>query len=990
MNTQLSVYQLLLMTVLPGMVACSLARAQADPDGTIIVKATDTDHVKLTGDAKIARAFGKPGEVLGAGMKDEQTATVGTWSKQTQGPSKVEFSATLPKDGYYDVYVRWQAQTVRGKSANPVVLKVHFDGGERPFQMVSPAGYTWTYLGAYPLKAGGTTLFSADAEGRFGLIAIHSIKVVPIVDPAKALAPRAPNLPIMADSDDDFDKLRLQFARSLIVTADVKLDDPRLADFVAQADAETYLQWKTMQKQPGMVSLWADLPINQGKPIEKNEGGGWPLVRTFDRVADMARAYVGCNAQLGFADKMQGNPELLKDILFALEWLYQNRYNERSINKLGAEWIGMEISIPRAITTTLLLLRPHVTQELIDKQVKAITTINKGPDRFYGNFVSTGANRLLGAHAYALRSILTKDAKALGQVNKLIEDEYALNARSNPLVRSGGKVSADGYYADGSFIQHGTLPYIGIYGRALLERYGAIQSLLAGSPWAINDPRARIYYDWVYRGYAPLFFNGEIMYGSLGRSTGQSWHQNGTVSTEIMNALVPLVPAAPPEDRAKLSSILKTWLVAKQNAAFPQFSQLDFRKLTPESYAMLTSIRNDPSLGLIPPPMGTTVFYNTDYVVHHQPEWAMQLRMFSTRIITHEDINEGTNRFGWYQGEGALFLYDHDNSRYNDNFWATVDPYRLPGTTVDKRDREAAGSKNGELSTSPWAGGVSLDGFGLASMLLQEPGTTLTAKKSWFFIGDQVVCLGSDISSTDNQTVETIVDNTKLFGDATNVLTVNGNAQPATLGWEGTIPGVRWVHLAGNTPKSDVAWVFPEPSNLKAKREQRTGNWQASFKNDADGAEHTRVFSTIWFDHGANPSGARYAYVLLPGRSAAQAEAYAGDMPVKIIQQDSTIHAVAAPGQNLIAANFWAAGKAAGVTASAPCAVLVKADAGQISISVSDPTQLAKQVELSLGDNAARALEIDERIKVESTQPLRITVNLEKADGKPIVARFAR
>lgn len=688
---------------------------------------------------------------------------------------------------------------------------------------------------------------------------------------------------------------------------------------------------------------------------------------------------------------MQGNPELLKYILFALEWLYQNRYNERSANKMGAEWIGMEVSIPRAITTTLLLLRPHVPQELVDKQLKAMSTISKGPDKFYGNFISTGFNRLNGVHAFALRSILAKDAKALERVNSLIEEEYQLNSRSKPLVRAGQtKQSADGYYADGSFIQHGTLPYIGIYGRGMLGRYAELRSLLAGSPWAINDPRAQVFYDWVYRGYAPLFFGGEIMYGSLGRSTGQSWHQNGTVSTEIMDALVKLVPDAPPEDKTRLSSILKTRLVGKERAAFPQFSQFDFGKLAPETFAMLTSIKNDPSIPLAPPPAGTTVFYNTDYVVHHQPEWAVQLRMFSTRIMTHEDINEGTNRFGWYQGSGALFLYDRDNSRYNDHFWATVDPYRLPGTTIDRRDRAEAGSKNGELSTSPWAGGVALDGFGLASMALAEPGTTLTAKKSWFFLGDQVVCLGSDINSRDKRTVETIVDNTKLFGEAGNTLTVDGKPQPTTVGWEAELTGVRWAHLAGNIEPSGVAWVFPEPAKLRAKREQRTGNWKASFKNDADAADHTRTFSTLWIDHGTSPSNARYAYILLPGRSAERAQEYAANVPVKILQQDGVVHAVAEPAAGVTAINFWAPGKIAGVTASGPCAVIVRQEEKQISIAISDPTQLAQRVELTLDLPAGRSLAMDEGMRVESTQPLRISVDLSKSDGKTFTARFAR
>lgn len=972
--------------------AAPAARAADEAPGTILLTADAKEGVTLVGKAKIGSVSG-PGEDLSReGIRKKPVALLGTWSKPTQEASRAEFAPSLPADGHYDVYASWGIQ-FRNVS-NPLRIRIEFDGGSQGFQSGSYSGYAWVYLGTYPFKAGTTGKVVADAEQTVGASGIYGVKFVPVTNPKTALADRPKVLPVLPGEPDEFDKMRLRIAERLTSNADSDLSDPVIRDKVHQTEAQRYLHWKSMQKTDGMVTLWPDLPIDQGKPIEKNEGGGWRLVHTYERVSGMAASYVGANAQLGYADKMRGNPELLADILFAVEWLYQNRYNERSKNKLGGEWIGMEITIPMHLSHTLLLLRQHVPDDVVQRHLKTMEAQSPGPDKFYGGFVSTGFNRLYGVHAFALRAVLAKDREAMTRINGLIEDEYAVNSRVEPTQRKGvqEKNAADGYYADGSFIQHADLPYIGIYGRGLIVVYAQLHSLLAGSPWEINDPRSHIFYDWVYRGYVPLFFGGEIMYGSLGRSTGQSWHQNGTVSTENMDAIAKLVPNAPPEHKARLSSILKRWLIDKETSAYPQFSRLAPHKLSLESAAILKSIKDDPSITPAPAPLGTTVFHNTDYVVHHQPDFAAHLRMFSTRIKTHEDINEGTNRLGWYQGSGALLIYNRDNSRYHDHFWATVDPYRLPGTTVDKRPRETPGSKNGQRSTSAWAGGTSLGTAGTASMALAEPETSLVAHKSWFFLGDQIVCLGSNITSNDNQHVETIVENAKLFGDAGHAFVVNGTAQPEAPAKTATTHAeASWAHLDNPVAGAATGWFFPGGAKVNTLREARTGKWQTSFIADADGVDHTRTFVTFWFDHGSNPQAAKYAYVILPGRSADQVRAYAQSPEIKILSNDVATHAVRHTRLGVTAANFWTevGGTVGGIQSSGKAAVVVQHQAGTLRISASDPTQLGEKLVLTLDRNASRVIKADEDIKVTSLSPVTLEVNLQRSAGRSFVAEFA-
>lgn len=962
----------------------------ADSPGEIVLRVDAPEGVTMVGGAKIGQLRGKKEEMEKLGdLAKEPVALIGTWSKRTDGESRVEFEPTVPKAGFYDVYVRWISPGFSGGVSKSIPMRVEYGGKTAAYSFGMNTGNVWAFLGTFPLESGKSVKLIADAQGTIGAGNVNAVKLVPSVKPPEKMERI---LPIGTGEQDEFDKMRIHAAVLFTPNVDANLSDPMIDEAVRNDSANTYLNWKTMQKGEGVTNLWTDLRTRS--PIEKNEGGGWELRFSFGRIADMAAAYVGSNAPTGFASKMQGNPELLADILYALEWMYTNRYNERTKNKLGGEWIGMEIIIPINIAKTLLLLHPKVPKEMVEKQLAAIEKISPGPEKFYGSFISTGFNRVFGVYSYALRSILTKNAAALDRVNSLIEEEYQTNNRSVPMVRKGAREKnlLDGYYADGSFIQHAHFPYIGIYGRGLIVVYSELQSLLADSPWEIKDPRAKIFYDWVFRGYAPLFFGGEIMYGSLGRSTGQSWHQNGRVSTEIMDALVRLVPDAPADEKARLSSIIRGWLLDKQAAAYPEFSALFMDKLTPATVGLLKSIQQDETIVPERPQPGTTIFHNTDYVVHHQPEFAVQLRMFSTRIKTHEDINEGTNRFGWYQGEGALFLYNRDNSRYHDHFWATVNPYRLPGITVDPRPRETPGSKDGQLSTSAWAGGVQLDGFGLASMGLAAVEATLTAQKAWFFFGDQIVCLGNEIRSTDGRPIETIVENVKLHGDGDYPFVVNGELQPEELGWSADLKGVKWAHLSGKVPNTDVGWWFPDGAELKALREARTGKWTDSFVKDAESAAVTRNFLTLWYDHGPNPDGATYAYVLLPGRSAEQTKAYAEKPGVEIVENSAKAQSVRSKAMGVTGVNFWSADRhtSAGVTSTGKAAVLVHETDGTLSIGVSDPTQLETKVDITLDKSVSKSIQSDPAMTVVSLNPLQISVDLQKSDGKTFTGEFQK
>ena len=139
---------------------------------------------------------------------------------------------------------------------------------------------------------------------------------------------------------------------------------------------------------------------------------------------------------------------------------------------------------------------------------------------------------------------------------------------------------------------------------------------------------------------------------------------------------------------------------------------------------------------------GIKVFASMDRFVQSNPNYMMSLSLYSNRTSSCEAGN-GENKRGWHTADGMFYLYNNDGVQFSNSYWPTVDPYRLPGTTVDT---VALQDENSSFTTvtSPetWVGGAAAENQAIMGMALNKQGTknngtvlpmNLRAKKSWLF-----------------------------------------------------------------------------------------------------------------------------------------------------------------------------------------------------------------------------------------------------------------
>ncbi|MGW0854803.1 polysaccharide lyase family 8 super-sandwich domain-containing protein [Streptomyces sp. NPDC002690] len=765
--------------------------------------------------------------------------------------------------------------------------------------------------------------------------------------------------PAAADGDA-FDVLRETWA-TLLTGGDIDATDADYAPALAVLSTTATDLWNTMAPDTEGNSLWPGKPLT----VPANITAGYKAL------ASLATAYAteGTTATDGSGRALYGSAELGAGIVAGLDFLHAQAYNATAVE--SGNWWEWEIGCPVALNNAAILVHPLLTEDRIADWTAAIDHFVPDPTQNrYGadRTTSTGANRVDLCQVVALRGILGRSDERVAAAVAGLSDVF-------PYV-----TSDDGLYADGSFVQHSYIPYTGTYGMVLLRGLTNLFQLLHGSAHEVTDPAAAHIHTSVDTAFAPWIWNGLCMDAVRGRAVSRAAETDFYDGNLTAQAVLRAALSAPTTEQAtRFKGLAKGW-ITRGEAYAPYSATAGIAGV-----ALAAPVLNDRRLKALPEPVGHLQFPNMDRAVHRGKGWALALALSSTRIARYESMN-GENLHGWHTGDGMSYLYLADDpGHFTDDFWPTADPKRMPGTTTDTAPlADAAGT--GTRPAATWAGGASLDGtYGSLGLDFRAHGSTLTAKKSWFCLDDSVVCLGAGITGGSGAEVVTTVEQRNLGAPGARTapkLTVDGTAEPSTAGWSATLDVTGWAHLAGVG-----GYLFPGGATVRAARTDRTGSWH-DINTGGTTTATTRRYLSLGLSHGTAPANDAYAYVLLPGATASRTAARAAEPTVEILANTPAVQAIRENCSGVVAANFFAAGTAAGITAGAPCSVILRRTRNTLTVAVSDPTHTASSVTVRLV-HTGTVVSADPRIAVDTASPtLAFTVNTAGAAGATAEAVF--
>ncbi|HVT27631.1 MAG TPA: polysaccharide lyase 8 family protein [Lacipirellulaceae bacterium] len=743
-------------------------------------------------------------------------------------------------------------------------------------------------------------------------------------------------------AQDAYDTLRTKWYTMLTGGTSYDPNDPDISALIATITANANTNWSAMNTSANRTYLWSDL---SGLGTVSSQ-----ITASYTRLEAMALA------SQTYGSSLFGNAQLISDIKSALDWLNTNYYNTS-----GGEydnWWDWEIGTPIQLNNCMVLLYFNLSSTQISNYAAAINYRTPAPK-------GTGANLLWTCTVVAIRGVIVKDGTKISSASSGVSGVFPYSTGQD-----------DGFHIDGSYLQHTAhFAYNGGYGLTILQYMAPFIELLQGSSWAITDPAEGNIFEWIYDGYAPLIYKGGLMSMVRGRDISRSLHQDHNQGHAAMAYLLAWTDIAPAADALNYKRMIKYWMQQDTYSAFlPTIGDIT-------TLIKAKTLANDSTVPMDEPAYNMP-YPQMDRVVHLRPGFGFALSMFSTRIGNYESIN-GENLHGWYTGSGQTYLFNADLGAYDNNFWPTVNPYRLPGTTVSTQT-QADSAYQWSHSTDSWVGSASLLGlYGCAGMQLQQLGSTLTANKSWFMFDNSIVALASNITSTDGYTVESIIENRQINSSGTNTLTVDGTPELTSLPSSATFTNVNWIHLAGTAASgADIGYYFPTPSTVDALREARTSSW-STIKTSESTNPVTCNYVTLWFDHGVNPTNASYAYVLLPNMTPSQVAAYATNPEVEVLENDNLIHAVKDTKLDVVGANFWGdSTQTLNIDGSAYLSVYKKAcvmtqvHSGLLAAAVSDPTQLnSARIDLEIHRVAVGTVYASPGVSVTQLSPT-ITFNV--------------
>ena len=421
-------------------------------------------------------------------------------------------------------------------------------------------------------------------------------------------------------------------------------------------------------------------------------------------------------------------------------------------------WWDWQIGAPLRLINTMMLMEEFLTDQQIENYLRLFDKLVPAPSM-------TGANRIWVGRLIIGSGLLQKDAERVLTGRDGVDSVF--------LYVDNGRNSGEGFYTDGSYRFHGAHAMNGTYGLEMMQEIGPFLNILNGSIFTYSNPQAYNAVDWLFSGFEPLIYKGAMMRMVNGRYPDRAEHALGC---NFVGVALELLGFANETDQERIKSMVK-YQVSEDT------TQNYYDSLSLVQAAKLKEIMNDASVKPRENYILNKVYYNMDKVVHQREDYAVGVSMSSSRMYNYESINS-QNMNGWYLSDGMTVMYTDDLNQYDLKYWASVDPYRLPGITADTQEREEVSVRQGYeyKSSKDFVGGVTLDDeFGVCAMWLESYhadapiGTlddsyggpnpahdcSLEAQKAWFFFDDEVVALGTGIHAQDDANVLTVVENRK-------------------------------------------------------------------------------------------------------------------------------------------------------------------------------------------------------------------------------------
>lgn len=404
-------------------------------------------------------------------------------------------------------------------------------------------------------------------------------------------------------------------------------------------------------------------------------------------------------------------------------------------------WWFYEIGIPRDLNKLMSVLAKVYEEELSstdklvaqnyqDKFTKWTSGLNYFlPNARYGGAAPTAIiayfpveNKRIQTGANVIDTAKIIIASGLLSGNMKTVDDSILAMYDN-LFREFVEAK-DGFYYDGSFIQHDYLPYIGSYGEVLFSGMADLFNYFKGSALDLSkDKRFERLYKFIELSVMPFMYKMSIPDGLSGRSIVRPGYSDKEKGMRILGYLTVFEENAPETYKARLHNFIRSQLAEftneeitaigkavkvnptyvekliqiKVTSDIPEAPRDDLDWKFYESFAFdkyNEKSTSTPSNSSKPNyPVGYDLFrkQNGMWFTRDQARyvWKNDKFMFNINLrdqnVGFPEATLGENVDSYYQADGSTFIHTPNwNDRYANNYFVGINSDEIPGTSSIK------------------------------------------------------------------------------------------------------------------------------------------------------------------------------------------------------------------------------------------------------------------------------------------------------------------
>lgn len=365
-------------------------------------------------------------------------------------------------------------------------------------------------------------------------------------------------------------------------------------------------------------------------------------------------------------------------------------------------------------------------------------------------------------------------------------------------------------------------------------------------------------------------------------------------------------------------------------------------------------------------------FWQTEHYVHHRPGYFASVRMHSTRNNNMEVPYNSEGLKNHHRGDGTNYITVRGDEYLNTA--PVYDWQKIPGTTILQKPAMPSPDEIQKPGLTDFVGAVTDGMYGSAGYDFKSPHDPISAKKSWFFFDREFVCLGTGITNRFSLPVVTTINQCLLKGD---VLFKTGNQQSTLKKGETRLENADWVFHDG------IGYIFPKPVKINISNQTQSGSWWDINKQTDTPKEIVNLeMFKLWIDHGKQPAGESYEYIVVPASTVPKLEESSRN--IEILANTRELQAVKNIGLQICQAVFYKAGEIQiseklKLVCDNPGIVMLKMNGEKVSeISVADPNRELGRFHLSLSSKTTASGDNFKAVWNEKEGMTNISVDLPK------------